>query len=107
MPDVQIAGELIPIGGGLPIHASQFQVVLDGSEVTLVFLQRVLQYGAETPVPTISHRVVGQISLSHMLAKDMKKQLGKALDEFEKQYPIPELQAVLAPPGGNNPNAGR
>ena len=39
MPEVQqLSGALALEGGGLPIHASLFQIVVDQSEVTIVFL---------------------------------------------------------------------
>jgi hypothetical protein len=95
---VQISGSLAPEGGGLPIHATLFQVLVDTSEVTFVFLQRVLEYTPDAPTPKVSHRVVGQIATSHMLAKDLNIRLTKALGEFEIQYPIPEIVAPLIPP---------
>lgn len=91
MADIQIAGEFAPIGGGMPIHASQFQVVIDTSEVVIVFMQRSLDYAPGSPIPTVSHRIVGQITLSHMLAKDMIAQFSKALGDFEVRYPIPVI----------------
>lgn len=94
-------------GGGLPIHASQFQILIETGDVTIIFLQKVLTYGAAPGLsPTVGHRVVGQISLSHMLAKDLNKQLGNALKDFERQYPIPEISgAPLMPPSQPSKNA--
>ena len=98
MPDVQIEGTVKPEGGGLPIHTSQFQILVDTSEVTIAFLQRELHYSPDQMQPSIKHRLVAQISLSHMLAKDVVTQLGKALGDFEKQYPIPDIQPGVLPP---------
>lgn len=94
---MQIVGKLNPEGGGLPVHATQFQIVVDTSDVTLIFMQRSLEYGGESITPTIGHRIIAQISLSHMLAKDLKKQLTNALTNFETQYPIPEIKAPSLP----------
>lgn len=94
---VQIAAGLSPEGGGLPVHASQFQVVVDTSEVTFVFLQKSLNYAASSLTPTLTHRVVSQVSVSHMLAKDMLKQLTKAINDFERQFPIPDAAPMLPP----------
>jgi hypothetical protein len=96
--DVQIVAKLSPEGGGLPIHASMFQVVLDTSEITLIFMQKALEYQQDSPNPKFTHRIVGQVSMSHMLAKDFLKQLTRSLNDFERQYPIPEIQAPLFQP---------
>lgn len=107
MADMQIVGKLNPEGGGLPIHATQFQIVVDVSDVTLVFMQRSLEYGGESAQPIVGHRIIGQISLSHMLAKDLRKQLTAALANFEIQYPIPEIKSQPLPTNAPVTNAKR
>ena len=95
MPDhVEVTAALAPIGGGLPIHASTFQIVIDQGEVTLVFLQKSLAYSEGSPTPTASHRVVAQIALGHMVAKDFSKQIVSAIKNFEDtQFPIPDIES--------------
>lgn len=99
----QFSSPFSPEGGGLPIHASQFQILIDTAEVTIIFLQKLLAYKPELMTPTITHRVVGQVVLSHMLAKDFARGLTKAMSDFEVQYPIPDIQS---PPVTSQPNAG-
>lgn len=107
MADATLSGEIKPEGGeALPSHGTLFQIVIDTSDVTLVFIQRTLQYsGAMTP--TVGHRVIAQVSMSHMLAKDLVKNMGRALTDFEKQYPIPEIKPAATPAAPAAPNAAR
>ncbi len=87
-----VPGDLNPTGGGTPpVHATQFQVVLDPSDLTLVFMNRSFAYKDST-TPTVSTHIAASISLSHIMAKDLSKVLVRAIADFEKQYgkiPLP------------------
>lgn len=94
-----ITGEVKPEGGGLPVHATQFQIVLDTSDLSIIFIGRSIDY-RENLQPTTSYRVVASVSLSHIMAKDLVKVLQRAIAEFEANFgPIPDLKPLeLTPP---------
>jgi hypothetical protein len=90
-------GQVRTEGGGAPTFVNQFQILLDTTSVTLVLIQRSVEFVADKPTPQIRHIVVAQAGMAHMLAKDLHKKLGEALVDFEKQYPIPVIQPPPPP----------